>query len=193
MNFLAHIFLSGSQADVMAGNFMADSVKGNRAEVLFSEGIREGIRMHRAIDTFTDGHPVVGRSKERLRKQFGKYAPVVADVYYDHFLAVEWNAFSAQSLRSYVNSVYIQLKEYYSLFPARTQRFYDYMLQYDILFAYQGIEGIDRAMRGMARRARFESGMERAAGELRAHYAEYRAEFMSFFPQLQEHIRTFKQ
>ncbi len=167
---------------------MADSVKGS-SSAQFSPGIREGIKLHRAIDTYMDAHETVLKSKERLRKPFGKYAPVVVDVFYDHFLALHWNEFSERSLRDYTNEIYVFLKQYYPVFPLRTQRFYDYMLQYDILFSYSKIEGIDRVMQGMARRARFESGMEHSAKELVVNYEAYKEEFSSFFPEIQQHIR----
>jgi len=189
MNFLAHIFLSGPPGEVMVGNFMADSVKGNSADN-YARGIRDGIKLHRAIDAYTDAHPTVLRSKERLRQKFGKYAPVVADVYYDHFLARGWSQFSEISLRDYTHEIYSFLKDHYAVFPLRTQRFYDYMTQYDILFSYSEVEGIDRVMKGMARRARFESGMERSAEELLANYAEYEKEFHLFFPDLQQHMQS---
>jgi acyl carrier protein phosphodiesterase len=188
VNFLAHIFLSGEPGDVMAGNFMADSVRGNTMQK-YSEGVQKGIRLHRVIDTFTDSHPEVAKSKVRLRDSFGKYAPVVADVFYDHFLAVEWQRFSQVSLREYTTHVYDFLKNYYEIFPLRTQGFYDYMVRYDVLFAYSKIEGIDRVMKGMASRAHFESGMEHSAEELVRHYEDYQQEFARFFPDLQQHIQ----
>lgn len=175
--------------DVMAGNFMADSVKGSAAQK-YPPGIQKGVLLHRAIDTYTDSHPVMHQTKERLRKPFGKYAPVVADVFYDHFLAVEWENFSETPLREYTSQVYIFLKDYYNLFPPRTQGFYNYMVQNDILFSYAKIEGIDRVMRGMARRASFPSGMENSARELLAYYGSYKDEFNRFFPEIQQHIRT---
>lgn len=173
----------------MVGNFMADSVKGSAAKK-YSKGIQEGIHIHRAIDTFTDSHPVVAKSKERLRKHFGKYAPVVADVFYDHFLARDWEHFSPVPLRQYTKEIYAYLKKYYDIFPVRTQGFYDYMVRYDVLYGYSRIEGIDRVMKGMASRAQFDSGMEHSAEELVRHYEEYQNEFTEFFPEMQQHIRN---
>ena len=89
MNFLAHLFLSGEPGELMVGNFIADSVKGNAMND-FSEGIQKGIILHRAIDTFTDSHNEMQKSKERLRPRYKKYAPVITDIFYDHFLAVNW-------------------------------------------------------------------------------------------------------
>ncbi len=169
---------------------MADSVRGIMTEK-YSPAIQQGIKMHRAIDTFTDAHATVLKSKERLRIHFGKYAPVVADVYYDHFLALHWEEFSQINFREYTHEVYSFLKEHYAVFPERTKKFYEYMVKYDILFAYSKIEGIDQVMKGMSRRARFTSGMENAAEELVNNYAGYKNEFQLFFPEMQQHIRTF--
>ena len=71
MNFLAHIFLSGNDEEVMIGNFIADAVKG-RDYLGYSDGIVKGILLHRRIDAFTDSHVVVGQSKQRSRPKYRK-------------------------------------------------------------------------------------------------------------------------
>lgn len=187
MNFLAHLFLSGQPGEQMVGNFIADSVKGSELSK-FSPGIQEGIRLHRAIDSFTDSHPQTLKSKERLRKQYGKYASVIVDIFYDHFLAIHWNDHSSVDLRSYTKEVYDFLGTYYPIFPVRSQSFYTYMTKYDILFAYRKIEGIEQVMKGMSRRAKFESGMETAAEALEADHDKYEKEFQAFFPELRAHV-----
>lgn len=187
MNFLAHIFLSGDFNECMAGNFMADSVRGSEL-AKFPKGIQDGIKLHRIIDTFTDNHSVTLASKERLRKHYGKYAPVVADIFYDHFLAVHWNQYSAVNLREYTEKAYAFLSSYYDVFPNRSRQFFNYMVKYDILFSYKEIEGIEEVMKGMSRRARFASGMETAAQELLHNYDAYKEEFLVFFPELQKHV-----
>lgn len=115
MNFLAHLFLSGKPGELMVGNFIADSVKGSMLSD-FSEGIQQGIKLHRAIDNFTDNHLVTLKSKERLRIHFGKYAPVVVDIFYDHFLAICWEKYADRSLRIYADEVYKFLGTYYAVF-----------------------------------------------------------------------------
>ncbi len=187
MNFLAHIFLSGEPGEVMVGNFIADSVKGSEM-TKFSLGIQEGIRLHRAIDTYTDNHAVTLKSKIRLRERYGKYSPVVADIFYDHFLATHWEDYSNISLRMYADQIYKFLQTHYAIFPERSKQFFNYMTKYDILFAYSKIEGIDKVMQGMSRRAKFESGMETAAEALLHGYEDYKTEFREFFPELQEHV-----
>ena len=91
MNFLSHLYLAGDSEELIIGNFIADAVKGS-AFNQFSPGIQKGIVLHRKIDTFTDSHPVVELSKQRLRERYKKYASVIIDIYYDHYLAKNWNS-----------------------------------------------------------------------------------------------------
>jgi len=174
----------------MVGNFIADSVKGSAMDN-FSEGIQQGIKLHRAIDVFTDNHPEMLKSKERLRPRYKKYAPVITDIFYDHFLAINWHNYSAVSLRDYTQEVYKYLENHYAGFPERSKQFYNYMIKYDILFAYTKIEGIEKVMQGMSRRASFISGMETATEELQKDYGAYKKDFQSFFPDLQQHVCQF--
>ncbi|MFI5164419.1 MAG: ACP phosphodiesterase [Bacteroidia bacterium] len=187
MNFLAHIFLSGEQSEVMVGNFIADSVKGSELNK-FSSGVQEGIRLHRVIDTYTDNHPITLKSKERLREKYGKYSPVIVDIFYDHFLAKYWEDYSKIGLRTYADQTYKFLQKYYEIFPERSKQFFNYMVKYDILFSYSKMEGIERVMQGMSRRARFESWMETAAEALLKDYEDYKEEFRIFFPELQKRV-----
>jgi len=190
MNFLAHLYLSGPPSEIMVGNFIADSVRTSMLE-RFSPDVRKGIGLHREIDTFTDNHPVVLQSKERLRVRYHKYAPVIVDVFYDHFLAVQWKEYSPIALSAWSRDTYSFLSGYLNLFPPRSLQFYGYMTGNDILTAYASTEGIRRVMRGMSHRASFNSGMETCVEELQEHYEAFNGEFTAFFPDLQSHCAQF--
>ncbi|RZK10224.1 MAG: DUF479 domain-containing protein [Hymenobacter sp.] len=190
MNFLAHLYLAGPDATALAyadhllGQFIADSVPGRQLEQ-YSTEVQAGIRAHRAIDTFTDQHPVVRRSTARLREAgSGKYAGVVADVFYDHFLARNFGEFSSEALPNFTQRVYALLASRAAEFPAPVQRFFPYLVQQNWLLGYAEIDGIARALQGLSRRASPGSGMETAGGELHRNYAAYEADFRAFFPQL---------
>ena len=105
MNYLAHLFLSGESTNILVGNFIRDSVRGNQFSILDPD-IQRGILLHRAIDRFTNTHPVVRRSKQRAQVVTGRYASVVIDVFYDHFLACDWAYYHAMPLPEYVRSVH---------------------------------------------------------------------------------------
>jgi acyl carrier protein phosphodiesterase len=183
MNFLAHIYLSGDDPLITLGNFIGDFVKGNQANV-YPEKVRNGISLHRAIDKFTDTHDVVLRSKIRLRPDYRHYAPVIVDVYYDHFLSKYWKEYHDTPLSEYTDQFYEMIKDHQDLLPERASHMFNYMRNDNWLLGYSQIIGIEQALGGMSRRTKFDSGMERAGENLRADYESFKSEFEEFFPDL---------
>lgn len=190
MNYLAHFYLSGNDTGLLLGNFIADSVKGKKYLELPQE-IQRGVLMHRFIDSYTDNHPVVLRSKLRLRPEFHHYAPVIADVFYDHFLAAEWRNYFHVTIEIYAKAIYKLLDDNQRYIPDRSKFTLKFMKQDDWLSGYATLEGIHEALVGMSRRTPFESGMEHASLSLRRDYSEYKKEFLEFFPELQAACKRF--
>jgi len=189
MNYLAHLYLSGADSDLKIGNFIGDHIKGKTILTL-PHGIRNGVLLHRKIDQFTDSHPTVLKSKERLRPEFRKYSPVIADIFYDHFLAVNWDSYSDVKLAKYAEAFYQLTKTYHNILPQRTLNMLPYMISNNWLVSYSTFEGIHKVLTGMAKRTAFESGMERAAEELRKNYEKYESEFLLFFKDLETYVHT---
>ncbi|WP_242918811.1 ACP phosphodiesterase [Pontibacter liquoris] len=192
MNFLAHAFLSGEEEELLFGNFIADAVKGKQQE-LYVPGIARGIRLHRLIDTFTDTHEVVSQTNARLRARYRKYAPVISDMFFDHFLASRFQHFAQLPLEEYTQRVYAIINERFELLPPRMQAFFPHMAQHNWLLSYAQISGVEQALAGLSRRTSFVSGMETAGEELRENYALYAADFAAFFPDLQTYVAQVKQ
>ena len=183
MNFLAHLFLSGNDQDLMIGNFIADYVKGQKKE-LFPPTIKKGIELHRAIDNFTDHHPITDESKSRLRPIYHKYSGVIVDIYYDHFLAKNFSDYSSIPLQKYVQDVYALLFDNQHQLPDDIKLFLPYMIEKNWLYNYQSIEGIARTLTGLSKRVSFENKMDEAVIELKKDYELFENEFARFFPQL---------
>jgi len=192
MNFLAHILLSKDDEPVMVGNFIGDFVKGSQLDV-YEKKIKHGILLHRSIDEFTDNHPIVLKSKVRLRKKFRHYAPVIVDVFYDHFVARDWHKFSSEPLKQFTLDFYQTMEKYYHKIPQKVVQMLHYMKSGNWLYNYQFIEGIDRTLSGMSKRTRFTSKMEVAAQALEENYDAFESEFNHFFPDLQNHVKNFKE
>src|SRR5690606_31319115 len=119
MNFLAHLYLSGDDPEVMVGNFIGDFVKGRDLRSRFRPGIAAGIGLHRAIDEYTVGPPVVARSKRRLRPELRHYPPVVADMFYDHSLGANWSPYHIAPLPRYPVGMYPLLKSHQDVLPSK--------------------------------------------------------------------------
>ena len=162
---------------------MADGIVGNRFSH-YPEEIQQGVRLHREIDTFTDAHKVTRRSKRRLDKKYGHYAGIIIDIFYDHFLAKNWNEYSAIPLEVYVDSVYDLLNKNNETLPEKTQHMLPFMIEYNWLYNYQYVEGIQRVMNGMNRRTKNKSQMHLSTQDLQEHYQELEADFKEFFSDL---------
>jgi acyl carrier protein phosphodiesterase len=187
MNFLAHLHLSGDNTSIMLGNFIGDFVKGkNLVEKVGSE-IAKGIELHREIDFFTDQHPIVTQSKKRLRPKYRHYSGVIVDVFYDHFLAKNWNDYHPQPLSDYAAYVYEVIQKNAALLPERVNMMMPYMIKGNWLVNYATPEGIHRALSGMARRTPYESKMDESVVDLQENYEKFKAEFTTFFPELKKH------
>lgn len=191
MNFLAHAFLSGSSEKILTGNFIGDFVKGRQTLARFEPEVARGIELHRAIDDFTDNHPVVAESKNRLRPKYRHYAAVIVDVYYDHFLARDWNQFHPQSLEHFAQRVYDVVSRHDEILPQGAKYMLPHMIRGNWLVNYAKLEGIHRALSGMASRTSYKSRMEEAVADLKNHYDLFLLEFRSFFPVLQTHVSDF--
>ena len=187
MNFLGHLLVSGEDPLVITGNFMADAVKGRDLSG-YAPSLRTGIRMHRAIDTFTDTHPLTLAGRERLRDHAGKYAGVALDLFYDHVLARDWAHYHPEPLPAFAQRMYRLLEHHAHLMPARTQRMLGYMVGSDWLVSYATLPGIAKAVDALGGRV---PGGERLVGSthvLQEHLEAYRGEVGHFIPALRQHL-----
>jgi len=185
MNYLAHIFLSGKNPNVMIGNFMADSIKGSKHDTYPAE-IQKGILLHRQIDTTTDVHPAFRQSTKRLHKNYGHYSGIIVDIFYDHFLAKNWADYSTIPLADYIQSFYKLLSDNTELLPHNIQKMAPIMMEGNWLLIYADLEGIDRVLGGMNRRTKNKSGMDKAGYELRKYYSLFEADFKVVMKDLQK-------
>ncbi len=184
MNFLAHLYLSDNKDDIMIGNFIADHVQGKEM-FIYNEAIQKGILLHRAIDEFTDRHPVVKKSKERLHARYRHYDGVIIDIFYDHFLAKKWSTYSSIPLPVFADYFYHLLKQMEQM-PQRTERFFHYMKMYNLLVNYREMDTIAQVLDGMNRRSKMKSQMHLAIIDLEEYYDDFEADFLVFFEDLRQ-------
>lgn len=183
MNFLAHIYLSFGDDEITIGNFIADSIRGNRHKHL-PERIQDGIVLHRAIDTYTDKHPTVRLSTKRLHPNHSHYSGVIVDIFYDHFLAKNWSDYSDTPLPVFTENFYTLLENNYELLPIGVKRMMPYMIADNWLLNYATMEGISRVLNGINKRTGNKSKMNFAILDLEEHNSLFEREFTDFFGEL---------
>lgn len=189
MNFLAHLFLSCDNEDLLIGNFIADFIRNKEVEN-YPESVQKGIHLHRQIDSFTDNHPIVKQSVHRLQPHHHKYAAVVIDIVYDHLLAVNWSRYSGQSLATFANDVYDVLEKRMTTLPSKLQKRLPGMIAGNWLEAYATQEGILFTLKKMDERTRFPSNFGEALKHLTMDYDLFEAEFYQFFPELMAYVES---
>jgi acyl carrier protein phosphodiesterase len=188
MNFLAHIYLSGDNDLIKIGNFMADGIRGKHY-LNYPPDVQKGIVLHRAIDTFTDAHPIFRQSTKKLHARYHHYAGVIVDVFYDHFLAKNWYNYSDEYLENYVTAFYQSLSDNESILSEKTLGLMPYMKKQNWLLSYQTIEGIENILTQMDSRTKNQSKMRFATEELKEFYTEFEQEFTMFFEELRAHAQ----
>lgn len=167
---------------------MADGIRGKHYEHLPPE-IQKGIILHRAIDTYTDSHPVFRQSTKRLHEKYHHYAGVIVDVFYDHFLAKNWAKYSDEKLENFVFNFYQSLMDNQDFLTEKTIDMMPYMIKYNWLWSYQFIDGIARILTQMDHRTKNNSKMQYSIDELKTFYSEFEDEFTVFFEDLRAYVK----
>jgi acyl carrier protein phosphodiesterase len=183
MNYLAHIFLSGIDEEILIGNFIGDYVKG-RDYLNYSTLVKKGILLHRRIDYFTDNHKVVHQSMNYFAPRYRKYAGIIIDILYDHFLALNWDKFAPQSIENFKENLFEILKKYHSILPERVQFFIPSFIKNDWINVYSSVDGIITVLYRMSMRTSLPNESEFAREVLRKYYIQIQSEFLTFFPEI---------
>ena len=188
MNFLAHLYLSQGINQLMIGNFIGDYVKGKKYES-YSPEIQKGIILHRKIDAYTDSHPIVKQSTSRFKPCYNRYASVVIDVIYDHYLAKKWDQYSDITLDNYVDKVHAYLLKNYFTLPNRVKGFLPFLIKSRRLENYQHLWGIEKSLSIMANYSSLPDKTTCAIKVLTEQYDELQSEFESYFNELRQVVQ----
>ncbi|MBC7885351.1 MAG: DUF479 domain-containing protein [Saprospiraceae bacterium] len=190
MNYLAHTFLSCKDANLLAGNFMADFIHHKEKANLKPE-ILLGIELHKRIDSFTDSHQDVKDTVRLLRPVQGKYTPVSVDIIFDYVLTQDWVRYSSQSLSVFKQNVYKLLIEQSHHYPIKVKQRMEMMIADDFLMSCATEERLIRTFERIKKRAKFDNNFENAHKDMYAHYDQLREHFHNFFPDLIIHVNEF--
>jgi acyl carrier protein phosphodiesterase len=186
MNFLAHAYLSFGDAEILTGNLISDFVKG-KAQYTYPEEIQKGIRLHRAIDAFTDTHEATKAAMHFFKTPYRLYSGPIVDVIYDHFLATDTAIFPHQSLLPFTHEVYAMLERNAAHMPPSFARLFSYMKTENWLWNYRLPAGIANSLRGLVRRATYLDDSETAYQLFQQHYTELKQCYEGFI----KDVKTF--
>jgi len=189
MNYLAHLYLSGNSDEIKLGNFIGDFVKGNKY-LDYPEEVAYGIKLHRRIDSFTDQHPEVKKCINILRPGYGRYAGIVTDIFFDHFLAANWNEYSVSTLRQFTKHAHAVFLSNFALLPFRVKQFLPFLIQHKRLESYAHRENLFTVLEIMSRRTSLPTQSSWAIQVLDREYGQFESLFRSFFAEMIEYVET---
>ena len=189
MNFLAHSYLSFSE-EQLVGNMIADFVK-NRDVVRLPESIQKGIKLHRAIDTFTDAHPLIHEAKAPFRPLVRLYSGAFVDVVFDYFLANDTTENSQREWQEHSQRVYAVLRRYEEFLPEVFKKVLDKMQQDDWLYNYRNEWGIEYSFRNVVNKAQFLDKTTNVFPAFLANKDFLREKYEIFFPEIKSFAQDF--
>ena len=192
MNHVAHCLLSFPEPDVLTGNFIGDFVKG-KAWQQYPSGIRKGILLHRAIDTFTDQHPLVHQNVDRIRRFAGRYSAPVVDILFDHLLCNQWPTLVPDlDFDTFADWAYTSLDAALASMPEELQRRWPHMRAGRFLHGYRQREGLEWVLRQFAKRLMRPIDGEGLVASFYEEMADFSSDFQVFFSELDAHCRQFR-
>ena len=187
MNYLAHVLLAPREVHAILGALMGDF----RKHVNWCElpvPIVQGMEHHRAVDKFTDSHPQVSSMKKLFSRARRRYAGIILDITFDHFLSRHWQAFTAEDRTEFIDFVYGCLRQSPAILPLRMHHAMHYMMQEDWLGSYAELDGVASSLNRLSQRMRFQNQLYGSIEEVRANYTALEQGFLEFFPQLIDHV-----
>ena len=191
MNYLTHLYLAEDTPESIVGNLLGDFVKGSAIND-YSEGIKAGIKLHRKIDIFTDSHIFFKKSKYLINDNQKRYAGIIVDIFYDHYLAKKWSDYSAVSLNNFAVKVYQILEDYRNLLPESLIKILPNMISNNLLVSYSEISGINAALSRLSLKLKRKNNLAEATQDLENSYQCFESNFGEFFPELVQYVQSLK-
>ncbi|MDJ0716150.1 MAG: ACP phosphodiesterase [Prochloraceae cyanobacterium] len=195
MNWLAHLFLSEPTIEDRFGNLLADLVKGTNRQKL-SPRFNKGIKCHLLIDSFTDRHLIVKRSKNRIDTDYKRYSGVLVDIIYDRILARNWQRYSQVSLSEFTEEIYTSFKDNLDDIPMPTRKNIERMIDEKLLDSYYYMSGVEKALIRIKQRLSSKHSnlfiVSNAMKQLENNYEGLEEDFNIFFPEIIDYLKTQK-
>jgi acyl carrier protein phosphodiesterase len=190
MNYLAHLYLAEDSPESLLGSMMGDFVKGAIGD-RYPPKIKRGIELHRKIDSYTDSHPTTRASRNLYSPARRRFAGIIVDLCYDHFLYRHWSEFSDVKLDRFISRVYDILMAHRATLPARMEAMVPVMISQDWLGSYRDLTGVEKALSRLSKRVTNGDRLLGSIEEIKLHYRSLEANFLIFFPDLIRFVQNF--
>jgi acyl carrier protein phosphodiesterase len=190
MNHLAHAVLSPAQPALRLGNLFGDAVRGPLHAQELPADVLKGVAAHRRIDALTDGHPVTRALREDFPRPLRRYAGIILDVAFDHYLIRHWEAVCQRERRTFTLEVYALMTENAALLPPRVRPHAPRMIERDFLNRCASREGVMSVLAHLQGRLSRGFDLRQAEAALRTRDSALAQGFLEVFSDLQRASRS---
>ncbi len=194
LNYLAHLFLADNTDASRIGNLLGDFTHGTLEDLRtrFPAEVVHGIRMHRAVDRFTDSHQIFKKSRALLAPTRQRFAGIIVDIIFDHFLSIHWDQFCATPLEDFVQEVYLALDAHPEWRVGRLDKGYPWIKKDNLFMRYQTLEGIEVTFKRVSQRGPKLAPIAGGIHDLRDHFGSFERYFLEYFPDLIHFVAKWK-
>ena len=190
MNHFEHLVLAQPTLESTVGNLLGDFARGVDQSAL-PIAVRAGLHNHRAVDRFTDTHPVVQDLKRCFSRPRRRFAGIALDIYFDYLLLNHWERFEQRELQPLIDSFYRRMSAARPLMPSSDMRQATRrMIEFDWFGSYREVDAVAVALDRVAGRIRFANAFENSIEDLLRHEATIRDGFLEFYPELRRHVEA---
>jgi acyl carrier protein phosphodiesterase len=188
VNFLAHFHLAWPDEGLIAGGLEGDYFKGVLRGQLPAH-VERGVRLHRAIDAYTDGHPLILQLRRELPHRLRRYAGILIDLSFDHYLSLHWPRFSGVPLPDFSTSVYRILQAQSGALSRDARSMTTRLIEYDILNLYSEWDTVTATAARIGQRFTHDNPFLDLERELSPSKDSLERAFLDFYPQLESFCR----
>lgn len=189
MNFLAHFHLAWPDEELVAGGLEGDFYKGPLGDDLPGT-LARGVRLHRAVDAYTDQHPQIVQLRRALPAHLRRFSGIVADLSFDHYLSVHWDNFSDMPLAPFNREVYAMLARHAGDFSPRAHQMFERLVEHDILGLYDRWHTVTATAARIGQRFGRRNPFGDLERDLEPHRPLIETTFLNFYPDLQSFSKT---
>jgi acyl carrier protein phosphodiesterase len=189
MNYLAHSYLAAGSDEFLLGSFLGDFV-GGKIKNRYGKRIEQGIIFHRKVDTYTDSHVLTVDCRKQFSSYRRRYAGVIVDICYDHFLSKYWSTYASVDLGEFAGHVYTVIQSYGDILPSRLQEVLPRMQRQNWLLTYGTLNGVKITLERISKRVSVNNPLIGSIEEVIENYDRLETNFLSFFPDLIEFARS---
>lgn len=183
VNHLAHALLAARDEDLVFGGLIADFLRG-AIDPALPPRVQGGVRLHRAIDRYTDSHAEVAAARALFEPPLRRYAGVVLDLWFDHLLARDWPRYGVGSLENFSQAVQRLLEAREAQTPLRMRGFLRYLRANDLPRAYVERATMERVFADLSRRIERANPLGDALAQIEPREAAIQRHFEAFMPDL---------